>query len=222
MERILDRKPSYDERSRAFPIRTVVGAKAPRSYTWSVGKVLDQGSEGACVGFGWSHELLARPAIVAGVSDASALALYHEAKHLDEWEGDDYEGTSVLAGAKVVRAAGFMESYHWAFSLEEIVLAVGYRGPVVMGTNWWSSMWDTDINGWFPAGISGDKVGGHCWLAHSVHVGRKEFLCRNSWGVDWGFYGDFRLTYEQMGQLLHDDGEACLPDGRDKIGVLPT
>lgn len=38
------------------------GLKPPRSYTWRCSKVLDQGREGACCGFGTAHELIARPA----------------------------------------------------------------------------------------------------------------------------------------------------------------
>ena len=106
------------------------------------------------------------------------------------------------------------------FSLDDLVLAVGYKGPVVMGTNWYSSMWDTDDNGWFPEGVSGEVVGGHCWLVRGVNVTRKEFLCRNSWGVNWGLYGDFRLKFDEMSQLLAASGEGCVPMGRDKIGSL--
>jgi len=76
-ERTFDRLPEFDERSRNFPIGLHLlvhyGAEAaalvPRSYTWSAGEVLDQGREGACVGFGWSGELLARPSVVAGVTN---------------------------------------------------------------------------------------------------------------------------------------------------------
>ena len=62
--RVFDRLVQFDERSRAFPIRALIDADAkPRSYTWQCPVWLDQGTEGACVGFGVSHEAAARPEI---------------------------------------------------------------------------------------------------------------------------------------------------------------
>lgn len=222
MERTFDRIPQFDERSRAYAIRAALAPQElkPRGYTWGLYTQLDQGSEGACVGFGWAHELAARPAVVAHITDDVGRLIYHDAQQVDEWPGEDYEGTSVLAGAKTVVARGFMTEYRWVFSLDDLVLAVGYKGPVVMGTNWYSSMWDTDDNGWFPEGVSGNVVGGHCWLVRGVSVTKNEFLCRNSWGSEWGLYGDFRLKFDEMAKLLADSGEGCVPVGRDKIGSL--
>ena len=222
-DRVLDRRVSYDEKSRAFPAVALprLQAKVPRSYTWGLYAQLDQGSEGACVGFGWAHELAARPAIVTNITNDVGRLIYHDAQRVDEWPGEAYEGTSVLAGAKTVQARGFMQSYHWCFSLDELVLAVGYQGPVVMGTWWNEGMFDTDDDGRFTdAQVTSDHAGGHCWLVRGVSLKRSEFLCRNSWGPDWGLYGDFRLTFSQMDHLLHDQGEACVPEGRDKVGTL--
>src|SRR5687767_9948368 len=57
----------------------------PRSYTWRYGAQLDQGQEGACVGFGWSHELAARPGIVQGLSNDFARRLYWKIQEQDPW-----------------------------------------------------------------------------------------------------------------------------------------
>lgn len=226
-DRTFDRRPEFDERSRAFPILDHLlihhGAEAaalvPRSYTWSAGEVLDQGREGACVGFGWSGELLARPSVVPGVDDASASRLYHAAQQVDEWPGDDYEGTSVLAGAKVVKAAGFMAEYRWAFSVDDVVLTLGYHGPVVIGVNWRSGMWDVDGDGYVHA--TGDVVGGHCVFLRAVNVKRRGVLIQNSWGSGWGVGGCAHLSWDDLGVLLDDDGDACVPVGRDRVGTLP-
>ena len=53
----LDRIKYFDKRSRGYPIRRMVARKKMRSYTWRCNVHLDQGSEGACVGFGVAHEL---------------------------------------------------------------------------------------------------------------------------------------------------------------------
>ena len=72
----LDRRVQFDERSRAFPIRALVGDRPRRGYTWRGDDewypgehqlpLLDQCPRhgrcgGGCVGFGWALELAARP-----------------------------------------------------------------------------------------------------------------------------------------------------------------
>ena len=75
-DRRLDRLESFDDRSRNFPIMAAreLEGRRPRNYTWRMtGPVLNQGNEGACVGFGISHELAARPAEVKGLDYSSAI-----------------------------------------------------------------------------------------------------------------------------------------------------
>lgn len=218
MKRVLDRRVSFDERSRNFPIRAIV-PKRPRSYTWSVGATwLDQGTEGACVGFAWAHELIARPAIVASVTDAFALErIYHEARKIDEWPGENYDGTSVLAGAKVVKAMGAMAEYRWAFGLDDLRLAIGHAGPAVLGLNWYEGMFDPDEQGFIRP--SGSIAGGHAIVCYAVNQKQRYFKLRNSWGRDWGRAGDCFLSFDDMGRLLSEQGEACIPVGRKRIHV---
>ena len=103
----LDRIVQFDDRSRNYPIRAQITPKQaskPRSYTWSVGKGLDQGNEGSCVGFSWAHELIARPAVFLYADyNYARNQIYKAAQEIDEWPGVAYEGTSVLAGAKIVK-----------------------------------------------------------------------------------------------------------------------
>lgn len=224
-DRKFDRLVSTDPGMSRFRIRSIVADTRPfRSNSWAAGdRVLDQGTEGACVGFGFAHELAARsyaPSSVGGVTNEVARLLYVRARQRDEYPGEDYDGTSVNGGALVVRDAGFARAFHWADTFDDIRRAVGYEGPVVMGTNWHESMWDTNSIGYFPAGVSGDVVGGHCWLIRGVSERRREFLCRNSWGVDWGVFGEFRMSFADVRRLFDEDGEACLLVGRDPIGSL--
>lgn len=215
--RVFDRAPRFDVRSRSFPISALVGAAPLRSYTWSIDVQLDQGAEGACVGFGWAHELAARPAVVPVTNDV-ARSIYREARQLDEWPGEDYDGSSVLGGAKAVARRGFMAEYRWAFSTEDVLRTLGHRGPVVCGTWWYRGMVEPNSAG--RVEMTGEIVGGHCWLARGVNVKRGLVLCRNSWGAEWGHFGDFTLTFDQLDALLSDEGEACVPVGRDRVGDL--
>jgi hypothetical protein len=104
----LDRVPHFDERSRSFSVADVLPSTKLRSRTWPCAVHLDQKAEGACVGFGWSHELAAQPVVVRGVTNGTARSLYRLAQTLDDEPGEAYEGTSVLAGAKAVQQHGFL------------------------------------------------------------------------------------------------------------------
>jgi hypothetical protein len=223
----LGRLTQFDERSRAYPVMaTLVAPAPPRSYTWSVPvPALDQGSEGSCVGHAWAHELLARPAVASGVDHPYARRIYHEAQRIDPWPGGAYEGaepryegTSILAGAKVVAGLGAMTEYRWAFSIDELALAVGYKGPAVLGIPWYESMFHPDEAGQIR--VAGDAVGGHAILCRGVSVRLRLFRLRNSWGA-WGLNGsgDCLISFDDLGRLLHEGGEACVPAGRKTVRV---
>ncbi len=208
MNRTLDRLVHFDEKSRNYPIRTLVDGKAPRSYTWRCDTYLDQGAVGACVGHAWAHEVAARPAVRAADSQL-AFELYHRAQQIDPWPGEDYEGTSVLAGAKATVERGHIREYRWAFGLEDLLLAISYAGPVVLGVNWYTSMWDVDDKGMLPVG--GRLAGGHAILATGVSVKRQTVRLHNSWGPSWGVGGDAYIAWADLDRLLREDGEACVP-----------
>lgn len=207
----LDRIVQFDERSRAFPVRTLVAQLKPRGYTWHCERTLDQGNEGSCVGFSIAHELIARPKVNL-VDAVFARRLYHRAQELDDQPGENYEGTSVLAGMKAATGFGYYGTYRWAFSTDDLVLAVGYRGPAVLGINWRAGMMNTDSDGFIHA--TGDVVGGHAILCHSVSPGKGYVTLHNSWGSSWGRGGDAKVTIEDLDSLLQDQGEACIPEVR--------
>jgi hypothetical protein len=221
----LDRIVFFDDRSRQYPIRQLVPIKKLRSYTWRCNAYLDQGSEGACVGFGISHELAARPAEVTGLTNTFAReAVYWEAQKIDEWPGGaypgaqpKYEGTSVLAGVKIAQKKGFFDSYYWGFSLNDLALGVGYRGPAVLGLPWLEGMFDTDSKGYIHA--TGEEAGGHCILCRAVNVRENYFMLRNSWGRDWGANGDCKISFDDMKKLLANGGESVFFLNRHNVNL---
>jgi len=209
-ERVLDRRIEFDDRSRQFPIRALVADKPRRSYTWSCKIFLDQGREGACVGFAWAHDAAARPKVVPLVDDLDALDLYNRARQLDAWPGEAYDGTSVIAGAKAMQERGWLKEYRWAFSEQDLALAVGYKGPAVLGVNWYSGMWEPDGEGFLHP--TGTIVGGHAILCHGYSIRDGGYYkVHNSWGQDWGARGEARIRREDMARLLEEWGEACIP-----------
>lgn len=210
-ERVLDRLPDLDPRNRKYPIMALIEERVVRPRGWSLRTQLDQGREGACVGFAWAHELAAIPRKVA-VTDEDARNIYLRAQQLDVWPGEDYEGTSVLGGAKAVLEAGHMMEYRWAFGLNEMLLALSYEGPVVLGVNWHTDMFDPDADGYIHP--TGDVAGGHAIVAIAVHTASKRVVLQNSWGPYWGRSGRCYITWDELGQLLAHQGECCVPAGR--------
>ena len=215
----LDRLVEFDERSRQYPVRALLGdaqlEKPPRSYTWRVPVVLNQGREGACVGFSWSHELAARPYPVEGITDDTAFYVYREAQKIDEWPGEDYSGTSVLAGAKVVTTQGYIKEYRWAFGIDDLVRAVAFKGPAVLGINWYTGMMRPTSDGQLKP--TGQVEGGHAILAprvtgprYYIRSMRNRVYLYNSWGNNEGWPWAW-MTREDMERLLHEQGEACVP-----------
>jgi hypothetical protein len=236
MERTLDRIKIVDLRDLNHLVQ-VSPKYRPRSFTWRPRHIpLDQGAEGACVGFGWTHELAARP-VIEEVTDAFAREFYFDAQRNDEWEGgaypgavEHYDGSSVRGGAKVAVQRGHITGYRWCTTVDEIVKGLGYDGTVVMGVDWYEGMFDTDDAGFIRP--TGKIEGGHCVDLYGVRViwNRDATIDPvasyvegiNSWGPDWGVSskwtvgGTFRIALVDLAVLL-SGGDFCVPLGRKRL-----
>lgn len=213
----LGRIPEFDERSRNYNIRklfTVEEHTTPRSYTWTCPVWLDQGDTPACVGFAWSQELAARPVKVQGITNESAQELYHSAQMLDEWPGENYDGSSTLGGVKAAVKLGKIEEYRWAFNTMDLAIAVSWFGPAVVGINWYNKMFNPvfigdDAMPWLQ--IGGGLAGGHDILVIAYNVKKNAFKMHNSWGSAWGLSGEAWISFADLDRLLHENGDACIP-----------
>ena len=209
----LNRVPFFDPRSKDFPIRTLVAGKRRRAYTWRHVQ-LDQGREGACTGFAVAMEAAARPVAVKGITDDVARQVYRRAKEIDEWPGEDYDGSSVLAAIKAGTERGWYTEYRWALgpgaeaAENDLALAVGYRGPAVLGTWWYEGMYSADEEGYL--NVTGQRVGGHAWLVTSYSLKRDAYFTPNSWGGE----GQGWIRRADMVRLLDESGEAAIPTKR--------
>lgn len=213
----LGRRPSVDSRDDAFPMSMALPIEAPgitHRYWNAEGWWGDQGSTSQCVAYAWTHWLEDGPITQPKTPHGGAQSvvrpfdLYREAQKVDEWPGEDYDGTSVRAGAKVLQSMGFVREYRWAFTVDTVVKAVLSVGPVVVGTNWYSGMFEPDSEGLID--VTGGVVGGHAYVLNGVNVRRGLFRVKNSWGRDWGRHGHALIGIEDMSRLINEQGEACL------------
>lgn len=207
----LNRKAKKDPRNWRMENFRRVGMRTAGRQLWSNPIQLDQGAEGACVGFGWTGKLNSAPRIHE-FNNLYAHGLYKQAQSLDPWAGDSYEGTTVLAGAKAVRSRGFIQAYAFSANVETIAQFVLNYGPVVIGVDWFTGMDRVDSNGFIH--VKGEERGGHCVVIDGVtwnyrNVEPNRFRFRNSWGKSWGFNGRGRISATDLQTLLSRNGDAC-------------
>jgi len=213
---VLDRMPFFDRRSRDYSIRDTLPATVERKKTiWSIPDrsfPLNQGREGACVGFGWSGELSAHPHLY-DTNNTYARDLYYRARAEDKRMGNNWtSGASVLAGARALKKEGRLQKYRWAFGIKDVIDTLVTTGPVVLGINWHEAMYRTRVDGLVI--IDGPIVGGHCILVYGYWPGHEKFgdvvLWVNSWGLNYGIRGRAYVPVSELDQLLRAGGEACI------------
>lgn len=161
----------------------------PRWVTDSWWQFYDQGVQGACAGFSSSRmmSLLNRRRY-------DGFQLYREAQRIDEWDGEDYSGTSLRAVMDVLRDQG-----HWP---------VGRNGPTrvplriegIKENRWATSV--HDIASCLSPSLDGQEV---------LELGYVVVL--NSWGTRYPRLT--RLPLEALDRLVfQEDGEATVVTDR--------
>jgi C1A family cysteine protease len=219
MKHVLDWNPRFDERSKRYAAKKKSARRADRVYKrWTPPSiVLDQGKEGACVGFGATAAIMSSPGShVLKNPTQFASGLYKFAKFIDQWEGERYVGTSVLAGLKSLQRLGFIKEYRWCFKTADVIDALLTTGPVVVGIPWYESMYETKANGLVEVG--GAEVGGHCLLLYGYNPAKvlrgdgvqEVVYWRNSWGPDYGVNGTGYVPLKTLDALLRR-AEAAVP-----------
>lgn len=233
--------PSDFDHIAKYPYRSI----APQTVK-TVEKVLklpwwhwewNQGTEGACVGFGVSmmmsikNEAQARASKMPPyVHEYNARWLWNEAKRIDEWPDTnpgDNEGTSVRAGCDVLRVLGHVrvirkvdkpadiaegiKANRWATTVDEIRTCLADNTPVALGINWYSNFDKPKTYGdqWF---IGRDKDlgfirGGHCVCIYGASDIRQAVKIKNSWGKNYPLVW---MPYATLGRLLQEQGEGAL------------
>lgn len=178
-------------------------------------KFLDQGSEGACVGFGVTHGLISLFPDDKKLDKTFAREdIYWEAQKEDPWPGGSYpgafpryEGTTTSAGLKEAVELKYLESFKRVVSGKDALIGL-QDGPVVLGLNWYEGMQEPDSKGYIKP--IGANVGGHCIYLEGVDANLDRVIFHNSWGTDWGIGGRCYMTVSNFIRLFDDNGEGAV------------
>jgi hypothetical protein len=243
--RTFDHRPRFDPRSLNFRAAPGVTALPTAGRIWKHGPVLDQGAEGACVGFGSSGAVGAAPLSRTGVTNSYARSWYRAAQRLDEWPGEAYEGTSVLAGCLEGRRRKMWTGFRWAKRPAELAAGIvaDSLGPAIIGVQWSAQLYDVPASGLLDADVKLDPDLGHCVLlfgyvpawadcspalrteldavglaAAARQLGAPGFPLLNSWNTTWGNGGRALAPVGLVQRWFDRHGEFGLPEGRTPGG----
>jgi hypothetical protein len=222
MTRTFGRFVEHDPRSRMFAAPT---PPTKRSVLWAHhGPVLDQGEMGSCTGSAAAQlintDLFAAVRPKGYLTQNDAIKLYARATMLDDAPGTfppDDTGSSGLAVAKAGVQMKYFGAYKHAFGFDKFC-AVLQTSPLLVGTNWYTSMNKTSTTGLVT--VRGQLEGGHQWLAIGVDYERQQITGLNSWGPTWGKNGRFFLSFTTMRRLLAEQGDAVAPTPAVKRTLL--
>jgi hypothetical protein len=188
--------------------------------------VLDQGQEGACTGFGLAavaHYLLCRRKVHCDRTPVSPRMFYEMARRYDEWDGENYSGSSARGAMKGWHKHGVCSQKNWPYKSSDALgtltpdraldalqrplgayFRVNHRDLVAMH----SALAEVGIlyatstvhEGWGAVGKNGiiklspNITGGHAFAI--VGYDNKGFWLQNSWDTDWGRGGFAHLSYD--------------------------
>ncbi|MEQ8821372.1 MAG: C1 family peptidase [Sumerlaeia bacterium] len=187
--------------------------------------ILDQGTEGACTGFALAtvvHQQMRTRLPRPDAEHVSPRMLYEMARRYDEWQGEDYEGSSARGAMKGWQKHGVCRKDLWEADAADNTLSAAraqdaarrplgayFRVPhqdlvamhcAIAETG---SIYATSSvhRGWNQVSADNSKIQPHEQIigAHAyVIVGytSEGFWIQNSWGKAWGGGGYALLTYD--------------------------
>jgi hypothetical protein len=220
-DRAFGRIEKPDARNENFLIR---GAGAPNSLQLPTKPVIhltciaeDQKQTPHCVGY-CSHHFLRSEPHYDYLRDLRALGItgdeiYYDCKIIDN-EPKAEDGTNANSAMKVLRAEGLITSWNWATTPEEVANWLGFKGPLMFGMNWHTSMDQPDKAA--KVSIAGQIRGGHEFLGKGIFPDPISLLdswvkCLNSWGLGYGQFGNFYIKLRDLMTLLDEGGDICAP-----------
>ncbi len=198
--------------------------------------VLDQGKDGACTGFGLAaviNYLLWQDLIKVDDESINATVmeeirispsmLYNMARIYDEWEGEDYEGSSCRGAMKGWHRHGVCRNKSWPFipgkesspndkwsteavfnplgayyrinkdSVVDMQAAIREVGAIYCSATVHQGWWLKTTKELSIIKQSNNKIGGHAFAI--VGYNPDGFIVQNSWGTQWGYLGFAIIPY---------------------------
>ena len=187
----------------------------------SVPRILNQGREGACTGFALAavaNFLLHNRRDTGPIKESvSARMLYQMARRYDEWEGENYEGSSIRGALKGWHKHGVGMRSEWHGNLtpecqekaHDHPLGAYYRVRHLYLNDMHAAINETGIlyasasvhEGWYEVDPDTGRIplrrkpaGGHAFAI--VGYDEDGFWIQNSWGSRWGLKGCCHISYD--------------------------
>ncbi len=236
--------PAKEKKINNFPVNVIADQPDTRDWIYQPAliqlaaeipvpknlQILNQGSEGACTGFGLAGSInLLKQRRRENVT-VSPRMLYEMARKFDEWEGEGYSGSSCRGAIKGWVNMGVCEESYWPYRASKsgdlsIEAAKNARSHTI-GAYYRLSPRIADFHaalnesgvifcsahvhkGWSRQQVKSgiitlreEQTGGHAFAL--VGYNRQGFFVQNSWGSKWGKNGVALWTYEDWEKNLVD------------------
>jgi hypothetical protein len=229
----LGRHLEHDPASKLFPVDMTghLDTATFHSALWMPQfDAFDQGELGSCTGNAMGGLLMTGPFYetthkIAGrdITEEECLELYKHATLLDRIPGEyppDDTGSSGLAVAKAAKRMGLIGAYRHAFSMRAVLKSL-QAGPVLFGFGWYDSFDEPDTDSVVRVLPGAVVRGGHEVLTHTLiieHLANGDideensyFVCRNSWGPEFGNLGDFKISLKTWRYLMKEYADVTVP-----------
>lgn len=214
--RPLGRNLYHDSRNRAYPWLATTRALTSQDWPRHI-PILDQGRVGACTGFeqvgalGTGGIFDSLPTGHTTLDGKLGLFIYSGAETID---GDgpyppNDNGSSGPSAAQVAKNLGLISGYLHCFTLNDVLDALE-SGPVGIGSNWYDSMDRPDSSGLVSVSPGASIRGGHEYLCRGKDMDAKLLHFDNSWGTGFGVNGSFSYSFDTLGRLLGEQGDATV------------
>ena len=218
--RSLDVSLAVDPRNREYPVaaKFPLGVELPlTSRKWQCDYSLDQGREGACIGYAGAHWMGSQPR-PQDVSSRIAQRFYAGAQRNDVWPGEDYEGTSLQGLMRYWRKEGLIGEYRWIFSADDLLRTLSHLGPVIVASAWPEECFHPDPYGFIE--YDGERQGGHatCWTG--IDVEREYCTIQQSWGRRHGKGGEVYMRFRDVERMFGDKPRIAFPDKKSLAPYL--
>jgi hypothetical protein len=203
--------PSWDTKNENYPVAALLDPSAALvSKNWPLAQRVNQGNEPKCVGASLAQELSSEPVVIPISHPYTMDNIYNLAQKLDEWAGEGYAGTSLLAGLKALKQYGYLGEYRWAASVEDVLQSLSQLGPVIMAGPWLSGMFTPDAQGYVNVTGTGGNTG-HAYMLGAVDAPTGDTTLKQTWGPNWSVMGwDAKLRADSIRQLLSMGTQAAI------------